>query len=109
MAKSKDIIQIESIVSLYQTSLNNVKGRTNKIIQKRAKDMCIDSLENIHFIAEMEIDRIGELVEKSPTKRRVPSRKAQLNLLGDAMKASKPVHIKKVIAKKKITKKGKKK
>lgn len=96
--KVQDRMGVDIITSLYQTSLNNSKGRTTKEIRKNAFDMCKNAIEDINTLSKTEIDRVGDLMDKRAPKRRVPKRKAEKLLARAVNKKFK-----------KSTKKGKKK
>jgi len=75
IVRIKDILTVETRVSIYQTCINNSKGRTSKIIMKNAKEMYAIFLEDIQEFGGIEVNKINEFVEKSLPKRKTPKRK----------------------------------
>jgi len=76
----KDILDVQTRVSLYQTCINNSKGNTTQKLMDNAKEMYTIALEDLREFGGIEIGKLRELVKKELPQRRMPKRKAELLL-----------------------------
>jgi hypothetical protein len=73
----KDILDVQTRVSLYQTCINNASGKTTRKLMDNAKEMCLIALDDLREFGGIEIGKLQELVSKQLPSRRTPKRKAE--------------------------------
>ena len=73
--KVKDILDVQTRVSMYQTCINNAKGRTVVGLMKSAKIMYAILLEDLQEFGGIEIKQLQEVAAQVRPKRKTSSKK----------------------------------